>query len=62
MVYKNNLYFDVQSASREVTGNCTYLTIPFPNKTEKRILIDAGLFQEKNILNLIKVLGSILKI
>lgn len=57
MVYKNNLYFDVQSASHKVTGNCTYLTIPFPNKTEKRILIDVGLFQEKEYLELNKSFG-----
>ena len=40
-------YIDIMNLNREVTGSSIPLTIHYPNKTSKHILIDCGLFQEE---------------
>ena len=50
MVYKPNLYADILSESKEVTGSCIKIIIPIPNGKKKTILLDKGLFQEKEYI------------
>lgn len=42
----NRFYADVMALHEEVTGSCILVAIKFPDGTNKRILIDCGLFQE----------------
>ena len=42
-----NFYVDIMNLHQEVTGSCIMLVVAFPNGTSKHILIDCGLFQEK---------------
>lgn len=41
-------YVDTMALHDEVTGSCILNTIKFPDGTTKKILIDCGLFQEKD--------------
>lgn len=46
MSSKNNMFFTLQALHKEVTGSCMLLTIHFPNNTERKFLIDCGIYQE----------------
>ncbi len=41
-------YVDLMALQREVTGSCILNVIKFPDGTTKKLLIDCGLFQEKD--------------
>lgn len=47
MSSKNNFYFTLQAFHEEVTGSCIICTIHFPNNIERNILVDFGIYQEK---------------
>ena len=53
---KNRFYVDVMAVHKEVTGSCILNVIKFPDGTTKKVLIDCGLFQEPNYLELNKTL------
>ena len=54
MSSKNNLYYTLQGYHKEVTGSSIVCTIHFPNNTERKLLIDFGLFQENEYEDLNK--------
>ena len=53
---KNRFYIDVMAMHKEVTGSCILNVIKFPDGTTKKVLIDCGLFQEPDYLELNKTL------
>lgn len=59
MANQNRFYVDVSSLHKEVTGSCILNTIKFPNGSTKKILIDCGLFQEREYSELNKSLPFI---
>lgn len=52
----NRFYVDVMALHKEVTGSCILNNIHFPNGTTKKVLIDCGIFQEMDYLELNKSL------
>ena len=46
MSSKENFYFTLQGYHEEVTGSCIVCTIHFPNNSERKFLVDFGMFQE----------------
>ncbi|MBP3254999.1 MAG: MBL fold metallo-hydrolase [Clostridia bacterium] len=51
---KTKFYVDVSSLHKEVTGSCILNTVRFPDGSKKMILVDCGMFQEKDYVELNK--------
>lgn len=47
MSTKLRTYVDIMDLHNEVTGSCHFLVIKFPNNETAKIVVDCGLFQEK---------------
>ena len=54
MSEKHRFHVDISSAHKEVTGSCILNTIKFPDGSTKKVLIDCGMFQEKEYAELNK--------
>ena len=54
MANKNQFYVDISAVHKEVTGSCILNTIKFPNGRTKKVLIDCGMFQEREYNDLNK--------
>lgn len=50
--YKMQMSVDLQTIHPEVTGSCILVVIRFPNGEKYKLLVDCGLFQEPNHLQL----------
>jgi len=48
MANKNRFYADIMALHPEVTGSSILINISFPNGNRKKVLVDCGLFHEKN--------------
>ena len=44
---RSNFYVDIMSQNQEVTGSCHLVVVKLPNGETLRIMVDCGLFQEK---------------
>lgn len=44
---RSNFYADIMSQNQEVTGSCHLVVVKLPNGETLRIMVDCGLFQEK---------------
>ena len=54
MAEKTKFHVDISSVHKEVTGSCILNTIKFPDGSTKKILIDCGMFQERDYIELNK--------
>ena len=45
---RSNFYADIMSQHQEVTGSCHLVVVKLPNGETLRIMVDCGLFQEKD--------------
>ncbi len=48
---RSNFYADIMSQHQEVTGSCHLVVVKLPNGETIRIMVDCGLFQEKEHYN-----------
>ena len=51
---KTKFHVDISSIHKEVTGSCILNTIKFPDGSTKKVLVDCGMFQEKEYMNMNK--------
>lgn len=54
MAEKHKFHVDVSSIHKEVTGSCILNTIKFPDGSTKKVVVDCGMFQEKEYAELNK--------
>ena len=51
---KTKFHVDISSIHKEVTGSCILNTIKFPDGSTKKVLVDCGMFQEKEYIEMNK--------